>query len=102
MRLAIATRRRAFTLLEVLAVVAIIVLVSAIGVPVIQTMLVDARVSASGDMVRGRLADTRAKALDEGRSWRLGFLPNTGVFQLAPDDAPDWDGASTEPTRTPT
>jgi Tfp pilus assembly protein FimT len=101
MRAAKATNRTAYTLIELLCVVAVLVAVTAIGTPMIESMLVDARTTAAGDMVRGRLADTRAKALDEGRSWRLGFLANTGIFQMAPDDAPDWDSGSSDLTRTP-
>jgi len=95
-------KRPAYTLIEILCVLAIVVAAAAIGVPIFQSMIADARVSAAGDMVRGRLADTRSKALDEGRSWRLGFLANTGVFQLAPDDAPEWESPTTDLTRTPT
>ena len=91
--------RPAYTLLEVMCVVAVLVMISAIGTPVMQTMLGSARISAAGDMVRARLADTRSKALDNGRAWRLGFLPGTGVFQLAPDDSQEWDGAAQDPVR---
>jgi type II secretory pathway pseudopilin PulG len=93
--------RPAYTLIEIMCVLAIVVAATAVGVPICESMLVDARTAAAGDMVRGRLADTRAKALDEGRSWRLGFLANSGIFQLAPDDSPEWDSATTDLTRTP-
>ena len=41
-------------------VIAIMIIVAAISVPVIQSMLIDARMTAGADMMRGRLADTRA------------------------------------------
>jgi len=32
----------------------------------------------------------------EGRPWRLAFIANTGVYQLAPEDSSEWDSASQE------
>jgi prepilin-type N-terminal cleavage/methylation domain-containing protein len=99
MRAANRSTRPGYTLLEIMCVMAILVIVSAVSVPVIQSMLVDARMTAAGDMVRARLADTRAKAMDEGRSWRLGFLPGSSTFQLAPDDSTEWDTTSQDTIR---
>jgi hypothetical protein len=28
--------------------------------------------------------------MDEGRPWRLGFIPGTRIYQLAPDDSTEW------------
>jgi prepilin-type N-terminal cleavage/methylation domain-containing protein len=95
------TIRPGYTLIEIMCVVAIVVAVTAIGTPLLQSMLVDAHISAAADMVRGRLADTRSKALDEGRSWRLGFLPGTGSFQLAPDDSQEWETVTAGLIRQP-
>jgi prepilin-type N-terminal cleavage/methylation domain-containing protein len=92
--------RRAFTLLELVLVLAIIVIVGAISVPVIKTMLLDARMNAGADMVRGRLADTRAKALDSGVPWKLAYMPNSGVIMLAAEDSPEWDAADQTPKQT--
>jgi type II secretory pathway pseudopilin PulG len=88
--------RSAYTLMEIILVMAIIVIVGAISIPAMQTMLADARFSAAGDCVRGRLADTRANAMQEGRPWKLGFIANTGVYQLAPEDSSEWDNPSQE------
>jgi prepilin-type N-terminal cleavage/methylation domain-containing protein len=92
-------QRYAYTLLEMMLVLAIIVIAAALSIPVMQTMLDDARQSAAGDMIRGKAAETRARAMESGRAWRLAYLPNTGVFQLAPDDAADWDNTGDQ---TPT
>ena len=89
-------RRLAYTLMELILVMAIIVIVGSISIPVMQTMLADARFSAAGDSVRARLADTRANAMSEGRPWRLGFIANTGMYQLAPEDSSEWDNPSQE------
>jgi len=91
MRAAHYDRRAGYTLMEVLVVLAIIIIVGTISVPVIQTMMDDARITSSADQVRANLAETRARAMDSGKPWRLACIPNTGVFQLAPDDSADWE-----------
>ena len=95
-----AQARRAYTLLEIILVMALIVIMSAIAIPVMQSMLSDARVTAAGDQVRGKLADTRANAMAEGRPWRLAFLPNTGVFQMAPEESTEWDSVVQDPIQS--
>ena len=89
--------RRAFTLFEILLVLAIVVMLASLTIPAVQTMLTDSRVVASADIVRGRLADTRSRALDDGRPWRFACVPNTGVFQLAPETSSAWDSVAMEP-----
>ncbi len=94
--------RRGFTLFEMLIVLAIIVIVSALAVPVMRTMLDDAHMSAGADMVRARLADTRAKAFDTGKPWKLAYLPSTGVLQYAAEDADVWSSSTDQtPDETP-
>jgi prepilin-type N-terminal cleavage/methylation domain-containing protein len=93
--------RRGFTLLEVVLVLVILIVVGAISVPVIRTMLEDARMNAGADMMRARLADTRARALDSGKPWKLAYLPNTGIFQLAAEDADQWNQSDQSPKEMP-
>ena len=50
------THRRGFTLIEMMIVVALVVIVASLSVPLIQMTLDDARVNASGDLVRGKMA----------------------------------------------
>jgi prepilin-type N-terminal cleavage/methylation domain-containing protein len=92
--------RPGFTLMELILVLAIIIIVGAIAVPVMQTMLDDARVSAAGDTVRGKLAETRSKAMEECRPWKLGFIANTGVYQYAPEDSAEWDSQNQDVIET--
>jgi prepilin-type N-terminal cleavage/methylation domain-containing protein len=95
-------RRRGFTLLELLLVLAIVVMAAAISVPVVTAMLADAHITAGADMVRARIADTRARALDSGVPWKIAYLPGTGVLQYAAeDDADHWSDTSQEPDETP-
>jgi prepilin-type N-terminal cleavage/methylation domain-containing protein len=83
--------RRAFTLVEMAVVVAIVVIVASLVVPFSQSMLSDTRQTAAGDMVRGRLADARAMALEEGRAYKVGVQTGTGRIQIAPEEAACWD-----------
>jgi type II secretory pathway pseudopilin PulG len=77
--------------MELMLVMAIIVIAGSLTVPAIWTMLSITRQSAAGDQVRAQLAETRARAMDEGRPYRLGYVPGTGIFQIAPEDSPAWD-----------
>jgi len=83
--------RPGYTLMEMVCVIALIVIIMAIATPVVQSMLDDANLMAATDMVRAKAAETRAQAMESGKPWRLAFIPNTGWFQLAPDDSSDWD-----------
>jgi len=82
--------RPGFTLFELVVVMMLIIIIAAISVPVLQTMLTDSRITSAGDAVRARVADTRAKALEDGRPWKLACITNTGWYQLAPEDSTDW------------
>jgi Tfp pilus assembly protein FimT len=76
--------------MELIVVLALIVIIAAISVPVMQTMLTDASVTAAGDKVQELMAEARAHAMDDGRPWRVAYLPGTRVIQIAPDDSTEW------------
>ena len=86
--------RSAYTIIELICVLAIIVIIGSIAIPTTQVQLANARVSAAADQVRARVSDARARALEQGRPWKLGFIPGSGMFQLAPEDSQEWTGAS--------
>jgi prepilin-type N-terminal cleavage/methylation domain-containing protein len=90
MRRALGTKRRAFTLIEIILVVMIILIVMALSIPVMRSMLTDSRTTAAGDMVRAKLAEARSRAMEDGRPWRVGFICGTGVIQIAPEDSQEW------------
>lgn len=98
MRTARNLRRAGYTLVELVIVTVIIVIAAAITVPVIYTMLADTRQTAAADLVQSQLAETRARAMEEGRPWQLGYLPGTGIYQLAPEDSSEWEQGGEEPT----
>jgi prepilin-type N-terminal cleavage/methylation domain-containing protein len=100
MQMRLSTNRPGFTLVEILLVVALIVIVALVSVPMIQSTLDDARISASGDLVGGKMAEARARAMEDGRRWKFGFIANTGVYQIAPEDSSVWDTPSNDPDET--
>jgi len=76
-------RRRAFTLFELILVMAIMLIISAMAMPMIyEAMYSDTRVSAAADMVRARWADCRSQAMEEGRSYQFSVIPNSGMFKV--------------------
>ncbi|MBM3994695.1 MAG: prepilin-type N-terminal cleavage/methylation domain-containing protein [Planctomycetes bacterium] len=96
MRIRTSHNRTAFTLLEILLVLAIFVIMAAVSVPLMRTMLGDASATAAADAISGQLAEARARAMDEGRAWRVAVWPNSRAYQLAPEDSADWNGNPAE------
>lgn len=85
--------RSAYTLFELILVMAIISMVAALAYPSIEAMYGDYRLTAGVDQVRAAWAAARAHALDEGRPYRFAILPNQGNYRVAPDSADFWAGS---------
>lgn len=85
-------RRRGFTILELMLVLALIVVIAAIAVPSIDSMYSGVKLTSAADMVRGHWADARARAVEDGIPYRFAVVPQTGRFKISPDsetsDAP--------------
>ena len=86
--------RSAYTLLEVLLVMTILVSFAAIAAPTMSAMYGDIRVKAAADQVRESWTECRAFSIDEGRAYRFAVQPGTGKFRIAPDAADFWGGSS--------
>jgi prepilin-type N-terminal cleavage/methylation domain-containing protein len=82
--------RRAFTLFELLLVLALVVILAGIALPYIDSMYADSRVTAAVDQVKARWASARAHAIREGRPYRFAIVVNGNNFRVAPDDADFW------------
>jgi type II secretory pathway pseudopilin PulG len=82
----------AYTLLEVTLVTALLGIVAAMATPAINTMYAHQRLDAAIDSVRGAWATSRAKAVEEGRSYRFAVVVGKGNFRLAPDRDAYWGG----------
>ncbi len=79
------TPRPAFTLLEVLLVIAILVAIGAAAFPTLEGLYRDVREKAAADVVRAAWSEARARAIEDGRSYRFAVQPGTGNFRVAPD-----------------
>jgi prepilin-type N-terminal cleavage/methylation domain-containing protein len=85
-------RRRGYTLIEIVLVLAVIVIAASLALPYLNPMMDQAKVTAARDLVRARWAETRAHAMGEGRPYRFAVTENTGRFRIAPDDQVYWSG----------
>jgi prepilin-type N-terminal cleavage/methylation domain-containing protein len=90
----LATARRAFTLFEVVLVLALVLLLVSIAYPSLDGMYSSYRVTAAVDMVRGAWAEAQSRAMNEGRAYRFSVRLNQGSFRVAPDSAEFWGDSS--------
>ena len=87
--------RQGYTLLEVLVVMAIIVLMTAIAYPTLEAMYGNVRMTAAVDQIRGQWGEARAQAIDDGQAYRFSMMAGQGKFRLAPDLPEFWSGGDT-------
>jgi type II secretory pathway pseudopilin PulG len=87
-------RRPAFTLLEILLVLVILILLAAVAYPTLSGMYGDVRVKAAGDQVRAAWTEARSNAIEGGRDYRFSVQPGTGKFRVAPNSQSFWDGSN--------
>jgi prepilin-type N-terminal cleavage/methylation domain-containing protein len=86
------TRRRAYTLLELLLVIAILALIASITIPSLDVLYGSFKTQAAADSVRGAWATARSRAMEESRAYRFAVVPGRGNFRIAPDDDSFWTG----------
>ena len=89
--------RRAFTLFEVVLVMAILVILAALAYPSLQGMYGYYQLQAAADTVRGHWAEARTRAMEEGRAYRFAVVWGKGNFRVAPDGADFWSGSDAVP-----
>jgi prepilin-type N-terminal cleavage/methylation domain-containing protein len=92
-------RRRAFTLLEMTLVMALIVILASLSYPAIGAMYAETRLQAGSDAVRAAWAEAQGHAVEEGRAYRFAIVPGKGNYRVAPDASEFWsgDGAAYDP-----
>jgi len=96
--------RRAFTLFEVMLVMALIVLIAAVSYPSLESMYSYYRVQAAADTLRSSWAEARTHAMEEGRAYRFSIVAGKGNFRVAPDAAEYWTDevpAAADPNNPP-
>jgi prepilin-type N-terminal cleavage/methylation domain-containing protein len=89
--------RPAYTLMELVIVMAVLVVLATLVYPSIDAMYGDYRVTAATDLIRTAWATTRARAIDEGLAYRFAIVPNQGNFRVAPDSPSYWGGGDAPP-----
>jgi len=79
-------RRRGFTLMELVLVMALMVIAASLIAPVVDSMMNPNQVAASVDAVRSIWMEARGRAMEEGRPYRFSVQENSGKFKIEPDD----------------
>jgi Tfp pilus assembly protein FimT len=93
--MAVRRARSAYTLFEVLLVLAIIVIAAAMMVPTLDSMSGYHKMNASIDGVRGAWAVARSQAIEDSRPYR--FAVSGGHYRVAPDDNQFFSGSLPDP-----
>jgi type II secretory pathway pseudopilin PulG len=88
------TRRPAYTLFELIVVLAIIVVAGAIVIPSMAAMSPYYKVNGAADMVRAAWAEARAHAMEQGRPYRFSVEHGGSFFRVAPDRDDYWSSGS--------
>ena len=76
--------RRAFTLLEMLIVLALLAMFAAFSWPALRSSLRNSRLRDAAKVVRSELAKTRLRAIETGTPQQFRYQPGTGHFEIAP------------------
>jgi Tfp pilus assembly protein FimT len=93
----VARRRPAYTLIEVILVLTLLVVIGALAIPAIDAMQAGPRLTAATDMVRARLSEARVHAIEERLPYRFAVKNGTGIFRAAPDTSDFWDDGTGGP-----
>jgi prepilin-type N-terminal cleavage/methylation domain-containing protein len=80
-------RRRGFTLLELVAVLAVLIILGAVLVPTLSGVRGDTRSKAGADTVRGFMAEARSKAMEDGQAYRIAVSPDGRTLRVSPESS---------------
>jgi prepilin-type N-terminal cleavage/methylation domain-containing protein len=86
--------RRAYTLLELVIVCALLAIAAAVAAPTVSALYNQHRLGVASDAVREAWARARARAIEDGRPYRFSVVPGTGRFRVAPDSPDFWNGSA--------
>jgi prepilin-type N-terminal cleavage/methylation domain-containing protein len=99
-------KRRGFTLFEMVLVLAIVVILAAMVYPTLHGLIGrDGMTGKRGqvaalDELKGKLAQARTRAMDEGRPYRVAVVPGKGNLRVAPDTEEFWSGSGSTAKET--
>jgi prepilin-type N-terminal cleavage/methylation domain-containing protein len=78
--------RPGYTLMELLAVIAILTALGGVLVPTLSGLGGDTKVKAGADAVRARMSEARAAAIEQGRAYRVAVSQDGTKLRVAPDE----------------
>ncbi|MGL4420608.1 MAG: pilus assembly FimT family protein [Gemmataceae bacterium] len=79
------TPRLGYTLLEIIVVMAAILILGAAILPTLSGIRGSTQSQAGADMLRSRLSEARAKAMEDGTPYRVAVATDGKKFRIAPD-----------------
>jgi len=82
------TRRRGYTLLEMLVVVAILAILVTLALPAMHRWLGRSELQSAAKQLAGELARARLEAIESGRPQKFRFQPGARRFEIVPKPAP--------------
>jgi prepilin-type N-terminal cleavage/methylation domain-containing protein len=86
------SRRRGYTLFEIILVLAILVIAAALSYPSLRSSYGYYKLQGGVDAVRSAWAHARARAIEEGRPYRFAVESGGRHFRVAPDHPDYWSG----------
>lgn len=95
--------RQAFTLMEVVLVLALLVVIAALTFPSIEVMYTDMRMTSAADQIQAHWAEARARAMEDGQPYTFSVVWSKGNYRIAPENA-DSSSATSDasgPNNTP-
>lgn len=78
--------RSAFTLLEIIAVLAILALIASLGWPALSRMHTQSRLEASVGELRAELYRTRLESMKQGVPYIFRYRPGSGLYEIVPKE----------------
>ncbi len=87
-------RRGGFTILEMVLVLAVIVMLSAMAYPTMTGWFKGQTLKSASDTIREVIAMARHLAIEEGEPYRLCIVDGAGNLRAAPDRDEFWTGGS--------
>ena len=77
--------RRGYTLLELMAVMAALIVLGVMILPTLSGIRGSTNLKAGADIIRSLLAQARAKAIEDGKNYKLTFSSDGRTIRIEPD-----------------
>src|SRR5256885_17263591 len=90
--------RPAYTLLEIVLVMAILVILASMVYPSFEAMYDDQKLTDGATKVRAAWAAARSRAINEGRPYRFAAMIGKGNYRVAPESGDFWTGSDAAAT----